>query len=379
MDNLDLEAIRRRIDKIDAQLIAAVEKRLAIVLEVAAYKKQHNLPVFDAAREAQVIKKACERLQHKEYASVVTALMTTLMDQSKVLEHNVLEENKLLETAQNEIVEVGCFGMPGSYSHQALEKYFENKKIIRHHYALFEDVVKAVKKGEIKYGVLPIENSSTGGITEVYDLLRHQDCSIVGEQCVKIEHNLLGISGAKLDEITTVYSHPQGFAQSKEFFQQYPKMELIPYFSTSKSAETVRDRQDKNLAAVAGRQAAEMYSLEILASNINYNSNNYTRFVVIANEPEQEPNANKITVVVAVKHEAGSLYRILGHFYHSGLNMMNLESRPIEGKSWEYFFHIDLVGNLREERVRQALKQLADSCAYYKILGNYPADSRQEG
>lgn len=130
------------------------------------------------------------------------------------------------------------------------------------------------------------------------------------------------------------------------------------------------------MAAVAGKQAAEMYGLQILAANINYNSNNYTRFIVIAREAEQAPNANKITVVVAVKHEPGSLYRTLGHFYHSGLNMMNLESRPIEGKSWEYFFHIDLVGNLREERVRQALEQLSDSCAYCKILGNYPADGR---
>lgn len=374
MEKLDLEAIRRRIDKIDAQLVAALEERMEAVLEVAAYKKQQGLPVLDAAREAQVLSKACMRLQHKEYAPAVTAMMTTIMEQSRALEHVLLAEPRVLP--QEEVMEVGCFGMPGSYSHQALERYFAGQHINRHHYALFEDVVQAVKNGEIKYGVLPIENSSTGGITEVYDLLRHHDCSIVGEQCVKIEHNLLGVQGAKLEDVTTVYSHPQGFAQSKEFFHQYPQMELVPYFSTSKSAETVREKQDKHLAAVAGKQAAEMYGLQILAANINYNSNNYTRFIVISNEAEQAPNANKITVVVAVKHEPGSLYRTLGHFYHSGLNIMNLESRPIEGKSWEYFFHIDLVGNLREERVRQALEQLSDSCAYCKILGNYPADGR---
>lgn len=374
MENLDLDAIRSRIDKLDAQLVALLEERMEAVLEVAAYKKQHGLPVLDATREAQVIAKACGRLQHQEYSAAVTATLQTIMDQSKALEHVLLA--KAAPQAALAELEVGCFGMPGSYSHQALEKYFAGRQINRHHYALFEDVVQAVKKGEIKYGVLPIENSSTGGITEVYDLLRHYDCSIVGEQCVKIEHNLLGVPGARLEDITTVYSHPQGFAQSKEFFQQYPQMELVPYFSTSKSAETVRDKQDRHLAAVAGSQAAEMYGLQILAANINYNSNNYTRFIVIANEAEQAANANKITVVVAVKHEAGSLYRTLGHFYHSGLNMMNLESRPIEGKSWEYFFHIDLVGNLREERVRQALAQLSDSCAYCKILGNYPADGR---
>lgn len=156
------------------------------------------------------------RLQHKEYAPAVTAMMTTIMEQSKALEHVLLAEPRVLP--QEEVMEVGCFGMPGSYSHQALERYFAGQHINRHHYALFEDVVQAVKNGEIKYGVLPIENSSTGGITEVYDLLRHHDCSIVGEQCVKIEHNLLGVQGAKLEDVTTVYSHPQGFAQSKEFF-----------------------------------------------------------------------------------------------------------------------------------------------------------------
>lgn len=375
METLDLAAIRSRIDKIDAQLVALLEERLAAVLEVAAYKKERALPVFDAEREAQVITKACARLQHQEYASAVTAVLAAVMERSRNLEHTLLAAAGSAQSS-SQVLEVGCFGMPGSYSHQALEKYFAGQPVNRHHYALFEDVVQAVKQGEIKYGVLPIENSSTGGITEVYDLLRHYDCHIVGEQCVKIEHNLLGVPGARLEDITTVYSHPQGFAQSKEFFHQYPQMELVPYFSTSKSAETVRDQQDKHLAAVAGQQAAAMYGLQILAANINYNSNNYTRFIVVANAAEQAPNANKITVVVAVKHEPGSLYRTLGHFYHSGLNMMNLESRPIEGKSWEYFFHIDLMGNLGEAKVRQALEQLADSCAYCKVLGNYPADGR---
>lgn len=375
MGTLDLEEIRRRIDKIDEQMVALMEERLTTVLEVAAYKKEHNLPVFDAEREAKIIAKACAQLEHKEYSPAVTTLMSTIMKQSRVLEHNLLSERKT--NIEDKVIEVGYFGQPGSYSQQALEKYFDGRQIHRHHYALFEDVVKAVKEGKIKYGVLPIENSSTGGITEVYDLLHHNDCYIVGEQCIKIEHNLLGVSGATLGDITTVYSHPQGFAQSKEFFARHPQMKLVPYFSTSKSAEAVRDKKDINLAAVAGSQAAEIYGLEILAGNINYNANNYTRFIVIANEAEQAADANKITIVVAVKHEPGSLYRTLGHFYHSGLNMMNLESRPLEGKSWEYFFHIDLTGNLRDEKVRQTLEQLADSCVYCKILGNYPADGNR--
>ena len=243
---------------------------------------------------------------------------------------------------------------------------------------MFEDVVKAVKNGEIRYGVLPVENSSTGGITEVYDLVRRYDCHIAGEKCVKIEHNLMALPGAVLSGITEVYSHPQGFAQCKDFFAEYPQMKLIPYYSTSKSAEAVKESGSLHKAAVAGKQAAELYGLEILAANINYNGNNTTRFIIIANEAEHSADADKITLVIAVKHEPGSLYRVLGYFYHSGLNLTNLESRPIEGKSWEYFFHIDLVGNLADTNVQETVRMLKDNCAYFKILGNYRSDMGRE-
>ena len=225
---------------------------------------------------------------------------------------------------------------------------------------------------------LPVENSSTGGITEVYDLLRHYGCYITGEKCVKIEHNLMALPGATLSGITEVYSHPQGFAQCKDFFAEYPQMKLVPYYSTSKSAEAVKESGSMHLAAVAGKQAAELYGLQILAANINYNGNNTTRFIIIANEAEHSADADKITLVIAVKHEPGSLYRVLGYFYHSGLNLTNLESRPIEGKSWEYFFHIDLMGNLADTNVQETVRMLSDNCAYFRILGNYRSDMKQE-
>ncbi len=372
---LDLEEIRREIDRLDEILINAFEKRMQAVMRVAEYKKANNLPVRDRARELKVIEKAVARLGNKKYASAAENFMEGLMEIARNLEEEMLTDDI---PAEGYAIDVGCFGVEGSYSHKAMEEYFAGKNINRHYYSVFEDVIKAVKNGEIRYGVLPVENSSTGGITEVYDLLRHYGCYITGEKCVKIEHNLMALPGAALSGITEVYSHPQGFAQCKDFFAEYPQMKLVPYYSTSKSAEAVKAGGSLHLAAVAGKQAAELYGLQILAANINYNSNNTTRFIIIANEPEHNANADKITLVIAVKHEPGSLYRVLGYFYHSGLNLTNLESRPIEGKSWEYFFHIDLTGNLGDSNVQETVRMLSDNCAYFKILGNYRSDMGQE-
>lgn len=373
-EKLDLEAIRREIDEADGILINAFERRLDAVLKVAEYKKANDLPVRDRARELKVIEKAQGRLQNKAYAPAAADLMESIM----AIARNLEEEQLQSAAAAGPAFDVGCFGVEGSYSHKAMEEYFAGKNINCHYYGVFEDVVKAVKNGEIRYGVLPVENSSTGGITEVYDLLRHYGCSITGEKCVKIEHNLMALPGAALSGITEVYSHPQGFAQCKEFFAEYPQMKLVPYYSTSKSAEAVKESGNLHLAAVAGKQAAELYGLQILAANINYNGNNTTRFIIIANQPEHSADADKITLVIAVKHEPGSLYRVLGYFYHSGLNLTNLESRPIEGKSWEYFFHIDLMGNLADTNVQETVRMLKENCAYFKILGNYRSDMKQE-
>ena len=373
MQELDLETIRKDIDRMDQQLAEVLENRLQLVMQVAAYKKAKGLPVKDKAREAKVIDKVAGFLENKDYSVAVKNIMRGIIDQACVL-----EETALAEGANNYEYQVGCFGPEGSFTHQALRDYFDGKKYHRHHYNTFEEVIASVTEGVMDYAVLPIENSSTGGITEVYDLLRQYDCSIVGEQCVKIEQNLLGCEGATLQTIKTVYSHPQGLKQCKEFLRDYPEIKQVPYFSTSKSAEEVAEKQDITLGAIAGRQAAELYKLKIIAPAINSNSNNYTRFVIIAKKPEISADANKITLLVAVKHETGSLYKMLASFYHMGLNMLNLESRPIVGKTWEYFFYIDVTGNLSDPLVADVMDEVREKSTYCKILGNYRAYERKD-
>lgn len=273
----------------------------------------------------------------------------------------------------NKILRIGCYGAKGSYTYEAMEKHFGKEEREEICFPLFEDVVKAVKEGTIDYGVVPIENSSTGGITEVYDLILRYGCSIVGEEMVKIEHNLLALPGATLEDIDTVYSHPQGFAQCRPFFNEHRDWTLKPFYSTSGSAEKVAKDGKKNQAAVASRRAGALYGLSVLEDHIYFNESNYTRFFIIAPEMEIKENADKITLAISVAHQPGALYHVLGYFFYGGMNMTHLESRPIEGKPFEYFFHIDVMGNLKDPSNAHTLAGLKSMCTYFKILGNYPA------
>lgn len=277
-----------------------------------------------------------------------------------------------------ETIPVGYQGVPGAYSHLALQQYFAGQSVKAHNFMLFEDVVAAVMDGTVRYGVLPIENSSTGGITEVYDLVRRYGAFIVGEKIVKVEHCLLGIPGATLDDIREVYSHPQGFSQCRAFFKEHPAMEQFNYYNTAKAAEMVANKKDIHKAAVAGAQAADQYGLAILARGINTNQSNYTRFIIISRQQELAPEADKITLIVSLKHQPGSLYRVLSHFARYQINMTNIESRPIPGRPWEYYFHMDITGHLTDEAVQKALADLPEDTTECKILGNYRADHGKE-
>jgi len=283
-----------------------------------------------------------------------------------------------MENNKNRI-HIGYQGVEGAYSHLAIEEYFKNEDIEEYNYSIFEDVLEAVSKGEIEYGILPIENSSTGGITEVYDLIRKYNCFIIGEKVIKVDHNLLVYPGTKLEDVTEVYSHPQGFAQCGKFFKEHPKMKKIPYYNTARGAKLVSEEKKPYMGAVAGKQAAKRYNLEILASNINANKNNYTRFFIISKKMIGNSAADKITMVITLKHEPGSLYKLLGCFYNFNMNMENIESRPIPEKPWEYFFHIDVTGNLEDENVKKALENIKEFAAESKVLGNYIGEKRKEG
>ncbi len=365
---LDLEKIRKDIDRVDTELAKLFEERMDIVLKVVEYKRKNNLPIKDEKREELILNKSEERVKNPKYAKGLRKLMRSLIDITCEEEEELLGEDK-------EII-VGYQGVEGAYSHVATGEYFSEKKRVEKNFFSFEDVLKAITKGEIEYGVLPIENSSTGGIREVYDLIREYNCSIVGEKIIKIDHNLMAYPGTKFEDITEVYSHAQGFSQSADFFKHFPNIRQIPYYNTAMGAKHVAESKTNYMASVSGKKAGERYGLEIIRENINGNKNNHTRFIVVAKNLSVNSDANKITMVVTTKHQAGSLSEILNSFAKNEINVLNLESRPIVGKSWEYFFHIDINGNLNDEKVKESLKAVENLTNEYKILGNYKADRK---
>lgn len=271
-------------------------------------------------------------------------------------------------------ITVGYQGVAGSFSEEALYKYFPND-VDTKNYEQFEDVFIGVDNDEVHYGVLPIENSSTGAIATVYDLLNQYDCYIVGETYVKPIQNLLGVKGSKIEDIKEVYSHPQGFEQSKTFLNKH-NWRLIPYYNTAKSAEYVMLQNNPAIGAIASSKAADIYKLDVLAENINCNEHNTTRFIIIGKSLKVNSLCDKISVVLSTKHTAGALYNALKHFASNNINMLKIESRPVQHTPWEYYFYVDIEGNIEDPAIVKTVDQMKIDCHHFKLLGNYKQQNR---
>ena len=305
------------------------------------------------------------------YKQITAKLQTSLENLYENSEYilNQIEEGMDTDIITNPVV--GFQGAKGAYGEEATYAYFRGawSDIISHN--SFEDVIEALLEGTIDYGVLPIENSSAGEVFDTYDLIKSNKLYIVGEQTIKIEHNLIGIKGTKIEDIREVYSHPQGLSQTKEFLKEHDNMIKIPYINTATACEHVAKLNDKTKAAIASRRAASIHGLEILEPNIHFNKNNSTRFIVLAKKMLITDSCDKISIVFHASHTSGSLYNILGHFTYNGLNLLKIQSRPLLEKKWEYYFFADLEGNLQDVNVLIALSKVKEACPYFKILGNY--------
>lgn len=275
----------------------------------------------------------------------------------------------IIETKYDEY-NLGFQGELGSFGEEAMIEYFGPVRNQRN-YKSFRDMLEGISNQEIDYGVFPVENSSTGSINEVYDLIRNYEVSIVGEVTIRIKQNLLGVKGANIGDIREVYSHGQGFLQSEEFFNNNPQMKLIPFFNTAIGAKYVSDSNDISKAAVASERAAQIYELEILQGNLNSNCNNYTRFAIIGRQLEWDMESDKISIMLTVANKPGALYSIMKLFAEKELNMIKIESRPIQERSWEYFFYIDIEGNLYNPEVASIMDEIKHKSTYFRILGNY--------
>ncbi|MFL8673766.1 prephenate dehydratase [Clostridioides sp. GD02377] len=391
----DLTRYRNEIDDIDKELIQLFEKRMNTVLEIAKHKMKNNTTIFQKDREEKVLSKAVDNLDNKGYSQETIQFFNSIMEISRGLQKRIMDDDKeeksecnlnssnekfdlsninKYKTLKYEInkknILVGFPGISGSFTEEALNKFF-NKKISKKQFKEFEDVFVALKNKEIDYGIIPIENSSTGAISETYDLLRKYGFYIVGEECIKIDQNLIGIKGTKLEDIKEIYSHPQGIGQSSEFLKQNSNWKLIPFNNTATSAELVKRLQDKTKAAIASKKAANIYELEIISPCINDITNNYTRFVVISNQIHIDEESNKMSIVFSVEHEAGKLYKVLGYFAENNINMTKIESRPMKDASWRYFFYIDFECSIYNPKVYNLLELIEHNTAYFKFIGVY--------
>ncbi|MBQ6820084.1 MAG: prephenate dehydratase [Clostridium sp.] len=368
----DLEGYRKEIDSIDRELIRLFEKRMNVAIKVGEYKKERDLPIFNAKREEEVIEKNINLLNNKEYSKITKDFFENIMELSRELQWNLIHEDKEknIENIIQDKVKIGYQGVEGSFSEEALRKYFNSYDSIQN-YEEFKDVFIALEKNEIQYAILPIENSYTGAITDVYDLLVKYNFYIVGEECIKIDQHLMGIKNSNIDEIKEIYSHPQGFAQSKGFLSRYQDVKLIPYHNTAISAKLVSELQDNKKAAIGSKRAANIYGLSILKENINDKEDNHTKFIIIGKDLKYDKDSNKVSVVFSLEDKVGTLYKLLRHFAENDINMIKIESRPNKHESWQYLLYVDFEGNLDSSSVKIALDLIDKNSHYFKIIGNY--------
>lgn len=380
----ELKDLRQEIDAIDKELVELFRRRMDVTRRVGQYKAARGMAVLDQAREREVLRGKGE-LAGEELRPAVITLYQTIMALSRRQQRDMLherEDNPGLRrwldarAAIRRPVDdpkVVYQGVPGAYSEQACVNFFGGG-VSTEGLEQFEDCFKAVREGRADYAVVPIENSSTGAIRQIYDLLTQYECAMVGETTVKVEHCLMAPKGASLDTITHVYSHEQGLFQCEQYLNTHPDWRRVPQADTAGSAQMVAASGDITKAAICSERAAELYGLEILAHAINHNTHNTTRFVVVSPAMELREGADKISTLFMLPHEAGSLHEILTIFAVHGLNMVKLESRPVPEHSWEYLFFLEFNGHLDEEVTADVLHELAQTTGDFRVLGNFKSN-----
>ena len=373
----DLTVLREEIDKIDRQIVYLYERRMDVCREVAEYKIRTGKKVLDKEREKAKISTLTGLASNDFYRHGIEELFEQIMSMSRKLQYQLLAEagaiGKLafmeVPSIEKEKVRVVFQGVEGANSEAAMRAYFCDR-VNSFHVASFREAMEAIEEGMADFAVLPIENSSAGIVSEIYDLLVEFENYIVGEQVLKIESCLMGVKGAKLSDIQAVYSHPQALMQTARYLEEHG-WQQISMSNTAAAAQMVAREQDKSRAAIGNSLAARLYGLDILEPEISYNSSNSTRFIIVTNQKIYRKDAEKISICCEIAHESGSLYHAMSHFIYNGLNMCKIESRPIEGRNWEYRFFIDFEGNLNDSAVKNALRGLRDETRNMRILGNY--------
>lgn len=376
---MELQAIRNEIDKIDDSIKDLFEKRMALVLQVANYKKENDLPVLSAAREREIINRVTKG-QSDEMAVYTKILFNTLMDLSRSYQNRTLyQSSPLLEAIRTAMEKtppllpqsatIACQGVEGSYSQLACDRLFSRPDIM--YFNSFEGVFSAVDKRLCRYGILPIENSLHGSVTDVYDLMKKYRFYISKSVKLKINHALLAKPGTKLSDIREIYSHEQAIGQCSEFLKSLTGVKVVSCENTALAAKLVAESGRRDIAAISQQTCAELYGLQILNDRIQNSDNNYTRFICISKDLEIYPGSGRISLMFTVPHRPGSLYALISKFAAHGVNLTKLESRPIPGKDFEFMFYCDMDASVYSPEILSLLCEFESGLDKIVFLGSY--------
>ena len=373
-----LEELREQMDEVDDQIAKLYRERMHLCDEIGAYKVRSGVKVLDRQREREKLQHVTGQMEDEFCKKGVRELFEQLMSMGRKLQYQRLVEAGALgrlpfigvDSLDAEGARVVFPGTEGAYSQAATEHYF-GKNCNSFYVKTFREAMEAIEEGSADFAVLPIENSTAGAVDEMYDLLVEFENYIVGETVIPIQNTLSALPGTKFDEIEQVYSKGVALMQASRFLEEHGDWQQISVANTAIAAKKVRDEQDKSQAAVCSAYAAEVHGLEVLADDINDESGNCTRFIVVTNQKIFLKDASKISLCLEHSHESGSLYHMLSHFIYNDLNMTKIESRPIEGRNWEYRFFIDIEGNLADAAVKNAIRGLREEARSLRILGNY--------
>lgn len=373
---MDLLGLRKEIDEIDEQLIPLLLKRMDISKQVAQYKIERGIPVLNEKREQEILDNVAEKCG--EQGNTIKTVFSATMDASRALQHKIIGGGKKLRATINNAVReekltangepIACQGVDGAYSGKAANALFPDSPV--KFFKQFEDVFEAVNQNKAKFGIIPVENSTAGSVHESYDLIMKYRFYVVGAYDLKIDHCLCAMPDTKYEDIENVYSHPQALSQCNDFLKTFD-FTGINFTNTAAAAKYVSECGKKNAAAICSESAAKKYGLKIIKKGIQNISNNQTRFIVISKSLVIDDDANKISLIFTVSHTTGSLYRVLGRFSMSGLNLTKIESRPIANGEFRYFFYVDVQGSVRDESTMDLLCALSDELPDFSFLGNY--------
>lgn len=374
-----LNQTREQITNLDNELLALLAERRRLSLEVARSKEVDVRPIRDTQREKELLARLVKEGREKGLdAHYVISLYQSIIEDSVLNQQAYLHGRANPETQKQQYC-IAYLGARGSYSYLAATRYCQRRQVEMLDLGCqsFDEIVQAVESGHADYGFLPIENTSSGSINEVYDVLQHTSLSIVGETTIEVSHCLLGKAGSQLADIKTVYAHPQPISQCSRYLSQHKDLRLEYCSSSAEAMDKVNQSPDNSAAAIGSAEGGALYQLESIEAGLANQKINQSRFIVVARKavavPEQLPA--KTTLIMATGQKAGALVEALLVLKAHQLNMSKLESRPIPGTPWEEMFYLDIDANISSESMQAGLKQLERITRFIKVLGCYPCET----